>query len=65
MLFVLEKGFGRGKGRAFLSSKETSAFPEEQEYLIGAKGWKVRGIDQETKRYRGGLMEVVTIALVG
>jgi len=48
---------------AYLNNTETSAFPEEQEYLIGYNGWYVRAIDSVTKTYKGRKKEVTVIEL--
>jgi len=64
-MFEMKTIFSNGEFQAFLNSNETSAFPEEQEYLIGAQGWTVRGIDQETKMYKGKPMEVFVLRLHG
>ena len=45
VLFRFEKLYNSGRSCAFLNTRETSAFHEEQEYLIGNKGFQVKNIE--------------------
>ena len=60
VLFVMNF---HGCDAAYLNNHETSAFPEEQEYLLGSAGCVVKGIESVIKTYEGEKMEIMVIKL--
>ena len=50
VLFVMDTAHHRGYYKAFLHDKESSAFPEEKEYLIGWKSWTVTAIKPKVRK---------------
>merc|ERR1712110_563904 len=64
VLFVMDTAHNYGKFKAFLHDKESSAFPEEKEYLIGYKFWKVTSIKPKVrKKTKKGEFEVTEVRL--
>ena len=53
VLFVMDTAHYVGLDKAFLHDKESSAFPEEKEYLIGAKKWTVTAIKPKVRKKIG------------
>ena len=50
VLFVMDTEHDDGMFKAFLHDKESSAFPEEKEYLIGPKEWIVTEIKPKVRK---------------
>ena len=63
VLFVLKANHERGKDKAYLHDQESSAHPEEKEYLIGWVIWRVSSIGKETHQGPGGPLEVTVIKI--
>ena len=52
-IFVLETNNDEGRGKAFLHDETLSAFPGEQEYLIGPNAWKVTKMEEKKLKLPG------------
>ena len=53
VLLVMDRGHGGGINKAFLHDSRCSAFPEEEEYLLGSASWFVTQVSEETLEYNG------------
>ena len=64
VLFVMDTDHFHGWNKAFLHDKESSAFPEEKEYLIGPKRWTVTAIKPKVrKKIKKNKFEVTEVCL--
>ena len=61
ILLKMEMEYGSGGSRVFLHDGGVSAFPEEQEFLIGQIKWVVQELREEPVRRRDGSDHTVTI----
>ena len=52
-----------GRCKAFLYDSRCSAFPEEEEYLLGSASWFVTQVSEETLEYRKKRFKGVVIYL--
>ena len=66
VLFVLDTKHDNGNHKTYLNHKGLSAFPNEQEYLIGYGYWDVMSIKEKVpKVWRSQKFEVTEIKLLG
>ena len=63
VLFVLKEDHNYGREKAYLHDQESSAHPEEKEFLIGDARWYVSSIGKETHQGPGGPLEVTVIQI--
>merc|ERR1712110_867104 len=61
VLFVMDTDHDDGERKAFLHDNESSAFPDEKEYLIGWKSWTVTAIKREKRKEVEGNRFEVTV----
>ena len=50
VLFVMEAEHGYGGDNAYLHDNNVSAFPKEQEYLLGYAAWKVTAVKPDIEK---------------
>ena len=53
VLFVIEMPYDGGKGKTYLHDDKHSVFPEEEEYLIAGRGFRVKSIEKRQETYKG------------
>ena len=64
VLFVLKiRHREDGEGRAYLHDENSSAHPEEEEFLLGDIRWEVFRIEKETEEYEEEPLEVTVIEI--
>jgi len=62
VLFVMDTNHDGGYRKAYLHDNTLSAFPGEQEYLIGATSWMVQDIKPKVlKEYNSETFEVTEV----
>ena len=65
VLFVLKTEHRYGNNKAYLNTGDLSAFPEEEEYLVGGYGWEVKKIEKEENLWYGGIPFKGTVIHLG
>ena len=53
VIFRIETRYYYGRHKAYLNSEELSAYPEEQECLLGDTALKVTGVEVVEKEFAG------------